>query len=66
MGDSGTTAEREQDARFLAFAIWAADRRWGRNADPAAVGRCQRWCWYWLGWTPSTRRNVLLKLLGLL
>lgn len=29
MGDSGSTAAREQDARLLAFAIWAADRRWG-------------------------------------
>ena len=28
-GDSGATAVREQEARLYAFAIWAADRRWG-------------------------------------
>lgn len=28
-GDSGASAERVQQARFLAFAVWAADDRWG-------------------------------------
>jgi oligopeptidase B len=28
-GASGASAAREQQARFQAFAIWAADRRWG-------------------------------------
>lgn len=29
MGDSGSNATHEQQALFFAFAIWAADRRWG-------------------------------------
>jgi oligopeptidase B len=29
MGDPGATAQRAQDASFMAFAIWAAERRWG-------------------------------------
>ncbi|MGY1521160.1 prolyl oligopeptidase family serine peptidase [Luteimonas sp. A482] len=28
-GDSGASATRAQEARLLAFAIWAADNRWG-------------------------------------
>ena len=29
MGDSGSQAVREQQALFLAFAVWAANRKWG-------------------------------------
>lgn len=29
MGDPGIKAQYEESASFMAFAIWAADRKWG-------------------------------------
>ena len=30
MGDPGATAQRAQQASFMAFAVWSADRKWGQ------------------------------------
>ena len=37
-GDSGASAARAQEARLLAFAIWAADNRWGDVPQRAPAG----------------------------
>jgi oligopeptidase B len=36
MGDPGLTAQYKESASFLAFAIWAADRKWGQVAQRKA------------------------------
>jgi oligopeptidase B len=30
MGDPGATAQRAQQASFMAFAVWSANRKWGQ------------------------------------
>lgn len=37
MGDPGVTAQRAQQASFMAFAVWSADRKWGQVPQRSEV-----------------------------